>query len=694
MRTGILILAALIAAALAAFFVSSRFLVDLLWFRSLGFEAVFMTSWLTLVAVFTAATALSFLILFTNGLIAVRASAAATGRWRTFRVVGRNAQGLPEILELSLERLPWRLIIAAASLIIGVFVGMAQVSNWDLFLKWFYAVPFGRADPLFDRDLGFYVFSVPVYELVRDWALLIIFLSAAGAVAIYLLRGGIDYQYGGRPAFSAAALRHLSALLAIFFLVKAGGYLLDRYDLLTSNNGIVFGAAYTDVHLRLPLLVVLAGASLIAAALCAYNIWQMDFRLPIAAAILVFGLSLLQTIVPGVVQSYWVKPDELKLESRYIARNIEFTRYGFGLNDITSARFPATGKLTRDVIARKVALDRRAHGPSGPHREEHTEAEPQRRELQRPARHLRLQLRVGASPAVVLQAMVIRGVLAHRHAITDGVENARRLGVGFSAYFLHPPIGVRADLAQLLFHLPQDLGAPALALRTEPAKRVNTIEPGVNGLLADSEHEWTDRIVELLTDEGEQKRMGMRARRDALLSLSPWRQAHRYLALLHRAAGSVRAGIRPELVSPAPIEVKDEPVRPEPVEPFDLSLVLAEIEPAVPISIPRTGHRWRAGKSVGRMRRVDVLVATYGQVGSPLEIRVFEPGTRWHYSDAGPNWLAECLTLAYRRGMRERIADDLRHAHRCSALTSSSSSSFSHAASTSLKTVSNPSSPP
>ena len=169
------------------------------------------------------------------------------------------------------------------------------------------------------------------------------------------MRGDIVYQQTGFPVLSPAAIRHLSALLALFFLVKAGGYILQRYDLLTSNNGIVFGAAYTDVHLRLPLLIALAGVALIAAVVCVYNIWLAGIRLPVAAAILVFAVSIVQTIVPGLFQSYWVKPDELKLESRYIANNIEFTRYGFGLDHITSAPFPAKGKLTPEVIAANQA---------------------------------------------------------------------------------------------------------------------------------------------------------------------------------------------------------------------------------------------------------------------------------------------------------------------------------------------------
>ena len=355
MKKGFLILAASSVAVLVTSSVFSRFFVDLLWFSALGFRAVFTRSWLTVLAVFFSATALSSAILLLNGFIALGSTSAGPNRPRNFRIVGRSTEGLPEVIELSLDKLPLRLIVAAVALVVGLFIGFAQTRNWDTLLKWLYAAPFGRSDPLFGNDLGFYVFSLPVYELLRDWGLLIIFLSGAIAVGIYLLRGAIDYQSTGFPKLSAACIRHLSALLAIFYLVKSASYILQRYELLTSQHGIVFGAAYTDVHLRLPLLIALAGASVIAAALCAYNISLAGIRLPIASVALVFAVSVVETIVPNVIQSFWVKPDELKLESRYIADNIALTRYGFGLDHITSAPFPAKGKLTPEVIAANQA---------------------------------------------------------------------------------------------------------------------------------------------------------------------------------------------------------------------------------------------------------------------------------------------------------------------------------------------------
>ncbi|MGE5819489.1 MAG: UPF0182 family protein [Deltaproteobacteria bacterium] len=351
MKRGSLALAASIIAILIIFAILSRFLVDLLWFDALGFRGVFTTIWGTEIAVFFVAAVLSFIILLLNGLIAVKTTSSGTRRSRSFRVVGRGGEGIPEVIELSLERLPWRLIVLAVALLVGLFIGFAQAGNWDTVLKWFYAAPFKRSDPLFGYDLGFYLFAVPLYELLRDWGQLVVFLSAALAAGIYWVRGDLGYQQPGLPTLSSAAIRHLSVLLATFLLVKCGAYILQRFELLTGNNGIVFGAAYTDVHVRLPLLTALAAASILGALMCVANIWYGGLRLPVAAVVLVFALSLVETVVPSLFQSFWVKPDELKLESRYIANNIEFTRFGFALDRISGAPFPTKGTLTPEIIA-------------------------------------------------------------------------------------------------------------------------------------------------------------------------------------------------------------------------------------------------------------------------------------------------------------------------------------------------------
>jgi uncharacterized protein len=345
----VLVAAALALAAVISTAAVSGVLVDWLWFRSLGFESVFSTAWVARLKVFAFVAIPSGLFLAANGLLAARARGPLVRRLRMVRMNG-DPEGMPEFLELSLERFPWRILVLAVAALLAFFVGLSYAGGWEDFLKWQYAVPFGRTDPLFGRDLAFYVFTLPVWSAARDWSLLMVFLAAAMAAAVYWGRGTIEVDQG-RPRLAAAPTRHLSALLAAFFLFKAADYLLQRYDLLMSNNGVVFGAAYTDVHVRLPLLAASAALSVIAALLSAATMVRRDVRLPAIAVLLVFGGSLVTVFVPSLVQSYRVKPDELKLESPYIEENIALTRFGFGLDRIGAKEFPANGALTSAVLA-------------------------------------------------------------------------------------------------------------------------------------------------------------------------------------------------------------------------------------------------------------------------------------------------------------------------------------------------------
>ncbi|HUI25198.1 MAG TPA: UPF0182 family protein [Candidatus Kryptonia bacterium] len=345
----LLILGILLVVVTGAFSALASFVVDWLWFDVLGFSAVFFTIWRTRVVIFAGTAALTALVLAVNGLLAARMPASRAHGLRVIRR-GGNGEELPVVVEFAPDALPWRLIVPLVAGGLGVFVGLTQAGEWQIFQRWLHAVSFGRSDPVFGNDLSFYVFTLPVYEMAREWGFLIVFFAAVMAGGVYWARGGIQMDERG-PRLAARVTRHLSLLLAVFYLVKAWDYALQRYGLLLRNDGVVFGAGYTDVHLRLPLLTILAGLSLLGALLCAANVRALGMRLPIAAVVLVFGASLLEGIVPSVFQSYRVKPDELRLEAPYIAQNIAFTRYGFALDRITSKAFPAEGKLTPAVLA-------------------------------------------------------------------------------------------------------------------------------------------------------------------------------------------------------------------------------------------------------------------------------------------------------------------------------------------------------
>ena len=151
MKKSLAFLAAAIVAVLVLLGILSRFFVDLLWFGSLGLRSVFTTVWLTEITIFVVAAALSFAVLLVNGLLALQISSAGPRISRGFQVLGRNAQGLPELLELSMDRLPWKLLVTGIALALGLIVGAAQIGNWEIVLKWLHGAPFRRTEPIFCR---------------------------------------------------------------------------------------------------------------------------------------------------------------------------------------------------------------------------------------------------------------------------------------------------------------------------------------------------------------------------------------------------------------------------------------------------------------------------------------------------------------------------------------------------------------
>ena len=142
-------------------------------------------------------------------------------------------------------------------------------------------------------------------------------------------------------------ITHGSALLGLFFAVKAWSNWLDRYLLLYGDNGVVVGAAYTDVNVELPALWVLVGLASVAAIASWANMRMRSYRLPAASAGLAFGASfVLGFVVPALFHRIYVKPNELQLETPYLQRNISLTQEAYNLRQITVKPFPAEQGLT------------------------------------------------------------------------------------------------------------------------------------------------------------------------------------------------------------------------------------------------------------------------------------------------------------------------------------------------------------
>jgi uncharacterized protein len=262
----------------------------------------------------------------------------------------RDSQALPgpphKSFGLDSPKVLWQLIILAVALVIGLLIAWGETGKWDLILRFAYQVPYGQNDPLFDKDIGFYLFSLPFYIALKNWLLLILLLTCLTAGAIYFVHGDIDLDRWPLVV-SSAAIAHGSALLGLYFAVKAWSYALDRYLLLYNDNGVVVGAGYTDVHVELRMLWLLIGLATAAAVVSWANVRLRTYRLVIVALALVFGSSFFfAELFPVLFERFFVKPSELQLEGQYIQRNITLTQEAYNLRQITVKPFAAEQSLS------------------------------------------------------------------------------------------------------------------------------------------------------------------------------------------------------------------------------------------------------------------------------------------------------------------------------------------------------------
>src|SRR5437762_3711871 len=313
------------------------FLTDLLWFRSLGLEDVYLRRYTAGFWAFLAFSGLFFALALPNLYFALRPQVPRvvvdTDRRR------RGAVG-------STLRYMWLLLIPA------FFFGIAGGDQWDPLLRWLNAVPFGVSDPVFGRDIGFYFFTLPVLEFVRGWLIVAVVVIAIGVVALYLTRGVIgvatgslasaDIRVAGRTALALArpARAHLSILGGLFLALIAGGYLLDQFDLLFRQETVLVGAGYTSINARLPALTILSVIVGIAALACFANAFARTLWVLGGAIVLWFAATLLVGgVYPALIQNFIVSPDPLNKERVYIARNIQATRAAYSLDAIDESAF-------------------------------------------------------------------------------------------------------------------------------------------------------------------------------------------------------------------------------------------------------------------------------------------------------------------------------------------------------------------
>ncbi|WP_457206202.1 UPF0182 family protein, partial [Nocardioides sp. P5_C9_2] len=338
----LVITAAVLVVAFIALTGFSSFWTDRMWFGSVGYSEVFSTLLWTRVGLFLVFGGLMAVVVALNIYLAYR-----------FRPFFLNAAAA----DLNLERyrdaitpiMGW--LLAGISLLMGAFAGASATGQWRSYSLWRHSQSFGTSDPYFGRDAGFYVFSLPWWHYVTDFAMALAIIGLMAAAITHYLYGGVRLSASSERV-SGAAQVHLSVLLGVFVLAKAADYWLDRFDLVTGSGSLFTGMGYTDDNAVLPAKEILTGIALICAVLFFLNIWRRTWLLP-SLGIALFALSaiLLGLIVPGVVQQFQVSPNVPDKEGTYISANIEATRQAYDLEDIEVQSYSSEPNTTGGDLA-------------------------------------------------------------------------------------------------------------------------------------------------------------------------------------------------------------------------------------------------------------------------------------------------------------------------------------------------------
>ncbi len=318
---------------------------DLLWFQQLDKAVIFTTTITAKSMVGATVLLVSFLFLYLNLLYANRGPGSIqigiptpTGQITAYTFTGETVRRLAGL----------------AALIVSLFLGLREIQQWEVVWRWLQRVDFGVADPVFSRDISFFVFSLPVIGEAVLFGMILCGLAGVGSLVLYHFKGALSLQSLGRRSHVRI---HISLLAALFLLLLAIDAYLKRFYLLYSSGGPMFGASYSDLHGRLPLLNFLLAAAVIGAVLLAYNAFASRNRAAIIAVAVYVVALLTGSVYPAVLQKFVVAPDELGKETPQIRHNIRATLHAYGLEDVEERNLSGDKTLSpQDIQANSATI--------------------------------------------------------------------------------------------------------------------------------------------------------------------------------------------------------------------------------------------------------------------------------------------------------------------------------------------------
>lgn len=348
-------------AIIASFGTILNFITDFLWFKEVGYTSIFLkklVSQLELGIPFF----LVILVLIYLYLMSIKRG--------YYKKVNTVETGVSEK------------VINGIALVISVIFAIATTIMttsrlWFQIMNFANSTPFKTADPIFHKDISFYIFALPLVNQIYNALIILVGAFIAMTVLFYFflmtirrprffterqpegdIRDMGDYYRNNGKELLRIAVKQLAALGIAFFVILGIGYYLKQFELLYSPRGVAYGASFTDINITLWEYRILIGLSLLSAALFAYGLVKKKVKIALTGPVLMVIVSIAGNLIAMGVQNFVVAPDEINKESKYLEYNIKYTKLAYGLDKIKVNDFPANDNLTSaDIEKNKATID-------------------------------------------------------------------------------------------------------------------------------------------------------------------------------------------------------------------------------------------------------------------------------------------------------------------------------------------------
>jgi uncharacterized membrane protein (UPF0182 family) len=319
---------------------------ELLWFRTLNYAPVFWTVWLTKGLLGILFGCLFILIAGLNVYLSRKLGPPKTNWELSYRTEGLNT-----VKFISIEPGKVNRFLILACIVLGIAMGLwPAILKWDAFLRYWRQIPFLLTDPIFLKDIGFFVFSYPIHLFLQSWLLCVLLIIIPMVGFIYIKDKALNLARG-TYMFTRRAKIHLSVLAGFLLMVIAWNRRLKTLALVYSQRGVAFGAGYTDMNAQWVAYWIM----IIIASICALMFWinssKKGWKWPLIGLAVLFVIKILVSeLCPWAVQKFILEPSELTKEMPYILHNIRYTRLGYNLDQIEEKDFQASTNLTFEDI--------------------------------------------------------------------------------------------------------------------------------------------------------------------------------------------------------------------------------------------------------------------------------------------------------------------------------------------------------